>query len=477
MNTYDLVDKYIFNSIDRTDAKRIVSKSLSSFEDGELYSEYSLFENITLDESRIKNSTYNVQSGFCLRAINGDTFANCISDDISKKSLDFAITNLSPLTCNNLLKGENYFNQSGDISHLLYTTENPLSEISYQEKIELMNKIDKYIRKKENTISQVNSTLVGSWKIVHIIQADGSEVVDIRPQVQFRISVVAKQNEKTESGSSGKGGRFLYSNIINEKNWKEMADEAIRMALVNLEAKSSPAGEMPVILGCGWSGVLLHEAVGHGLEGDFNRKKTSVFSGKIGEQVTAKNITIIDDGTIKNRRGSINIDDEGTPSQCTTLVENGILKNYMTDKINAKLLGVKSTGNGRRESYLYAPQVRMTNTFMLGGKQTHDELISSVHNGIYAKSFTGGQVDITSGKFVFTTNEAYLIQNGKLETPIKNATLIGSGFEVMNNIDLIANNSCLDDGIGSCGKGGQMVAVGVGMPSVRIKKITVGGKN
>lgn len=475
MNNYDLVDKFIFNNIDRLEAKKIVSKALSSFEDGELFSEYSLFENITLDESKIKYSTYNVQSGFCLRAILGDTFANCISDDISRKSLNFAISNLSPLKCNPTQRS--VYTKVLNKIEKFYTTENPLSQISYKEKIHLLNEIDKYIRNKESKITQVNSSLVGSWKIVHIIQSDGSEQIDIRPQVQFRIGVVAKDKDKTEAGSCGKGGRFLYSNIINEENWKQMADEAIRMALVNLEANTSPTGEMPVILGCGWSGVLLHEAVGHGLEGDFNRKKTSVYSGKIGEQVTAKNITIVDDGTILNRRGSINIDDEGTPTQRTILVEDGILKNYMTDKINAKLLGVQSTGNGRRESYLYAPQVRMTNTFMLGGEKTHDELISSVQKGIYAKSFTGGQVDISSGKFVFTTNEAYVIQNGKIDTPIKNATLIGSGFEVMNNIDLIANNSCLDDGIGSCGKGGQMVPVGVGMPSVRIKNITVGGKD
>lgn len=474
MNNYDLADKFIFSNIDRLETARIVSKALSSFEDGELYSEYSLFENITLDESKIKYSTYNIQSGFCLRAIVGETFASCVSDDISKKSLNLAISNLSPLNHNQTKKNISLKNSNN--IEAFYTTENPLSKVCYRDKINLLNEVDQYIRKKENKIAQVSSSLVGSWKIVHIIQSDGNEKIDIRPQVQFRINVVAKDKEKTEAGSCGKGGRFLYSNLINEKNWKQMADEAIRMALVNLEAETSPIGEMPVILGCGWSGVLLHEAVGHGLEGDFNRKKTSVYSGKIGEQVTAKNITIIDDGTIPNKRGSINIDDEGTSSQRTILVEDGILKNYMTDKINAKLLGVQSTGNGRRESYLYSPQVRMTNTFMLGGDKTHDELISSVQNGIYAKSFTGGQVDITSGKFVFTTNEAYIIKNGKLDAPIKNATLIGSGFDVMNNIDLIANNSSLDEGIGSCGKGGQMVPVGVGMPSVRIKKITVGGK-
>ena len=340
-----------------------------------------------------------------------------------------------------------------------------------------MGQIDVYLRAKDPKVVQVSASLSAEWQAVKIIQAKGRETQDIRPLVNLMINVVVKDGDRMESGAFGFGGRYLYDEIIEETAWKYAADEALRTALVNLESVPAPAGEMPVVLSSGWCGVLLHEAVGHGLEGDFNRKGSSVFTGKIGEQVTAKGITVVDDGTLPDRRGSITIDDEGTTSQRTVLIEDGILKNYMFDRLNARLMNKEPTGNGRRESFAYAPQVRMTNTFMTEGDKDPQELIASVKKGIFAKSFHGGQVDITSGKFVFTSAEAYLIENGKITAPIKDATLIGSGIEVMNAIDMVAKDSCLDNGIGSCGKGGQMVPVGVGQPSVRISAITVGGGN
>lgn len=473
MTVQKTADDLFFSRMDKETTIKTVQDALTGCDDGELFIENRFSERLTLDDGRIKTSAFDATSGFGLRAVCDDTYAYSISNDLSIDALKQAAQSVQPIKKNH--KSAQIFLPASTPSVALYSDVNPLPLIPFEEKVELMKQIDAYLRSKDSKVVQVSAVLSGEWQVVKIIGADGRETADVRPLVLLNISVIVKQGSKMESGSYGMGGRYEYGEIISESVWKNAANEALRVALINLESISAPAGEMPVVLGPGWCGVLLHEAVGHGLEGDFNRKGSSVFSGKIGEQVAAKGITVIDDGSIPNRRGSITVDDEGTSPQRTVLIEDGILKNYMLDRMNARLMNELPTGNGRRESFSCAPQVRMTNTFMINGDKEPQELIASVKKGVYAKSFHGGQVDITSGKFVFTSSEAYMIEDGKLTAPIKDATLIGSGIEVMNAIDMIANDSCLDNGIGSCGKGGQMVPVGVGQPSVRIAKITVGG--
>ncbi|MBO4520130.1 MAG: metalloprotease TldD [Alphaproteobacteria bacterium] len=473
MSVQNRIDDIFFNRMDKEQTIKTVQNALLGCNDGELFMEQRFSEQITFDDGHIKTSSFDATSGFGLRAVCEDTYAYAISNDLTLPSLRQAAESVQPIKKNHA--NAELFVTASSPAKALYTDINPLPLVSFENKIDLMKRIDSYLRGKESKIAQVSASLSGEWQAVKIIGADGREACDIRPLVFLNISVIVKNGDKMESGAFGMGGRYAYDRIIGESVWKAAADEALRTALVNLDSVAAPAGEMPVVLGSGWSGVLLHEAVGHGLEGDFNRKGSSVFTGKIGEQVAAKGITVVDDGTLPDRRGSITIDDEGTASQRTVLIEDGILKNYMLDRMNARLMNKQSTGNGRRESFSCAPQVRMTNTFMTGGDKDPQEIIASVKKGVYAKSFHGGQVDITSGKFVFTSSEAYLIEDGKLTAPIKDATLIGSGIDVMNNIDMIANDSCLDNGIGSCGKGGQIVPVGVGLPSVRISKITVGG--
>lgn len=471
MDALQKTDVLFFQNLDREKALGTVREALTGFDDGELFLEYAFSEHLVLDDGRIKSAGFDAASGFGLRAVSGETYAYAISNDISDKSLKRAAQSVRPVR-----QGSHplYTPALGQASPL-YTDANPLALLPFDAKVALMEKIDAYARSKDPKISQVSASLGGSWQAVRILRPDGRETADIRPLVSLRVSIVVRDGDRMESGSYGMGGRYEYASLFEEKTWKYAVDEALRQALVNLSSITAPAGEMPVVLSSGWCGVLLHEAVGHGLEGDFNRKGTSVFTGKIGEQVTARGITIVDDGTLPNRRGSITVDDEGTPSQRTVLIEDGILKGYMQDRMNARLTGTAPTGNGRRESFASAPLVRMTNTFMLNGDKTPEELIASVDKGVYAASFHGGQVDITSGKFVFTSAEAYLIEKGKITAPIKDATLIGSGIDVMNAIDMIADDSCLDEGTGMCGKGGQGVPVGVGQPSVRISKITVGG--
>ncbi|MBO4643279.1 MAG: metalloprotease TldD [Alphaproteobacteria bacterium] len=473
MSVQNRIDDIFFNRMDKEQTIKTVQNALLGCNDGELFMEQRFSEQITFDDGHIKTSSFDATSGFGLRAVCEDTYAYAISNDLTLPSLRQAAESVQPIKKNHA--NAELFVTASSPAKALYTDINPLPLVSFENKIDLMKRIDSYLRGKESKIAQVSASLSGEWQAVKIIGADGREACDIRPLVFLNISVIVKNGDKMESGAFGMGGRYAYDRIIGESVWKAAADEALRTALVNLDSVAAPAGEMPVVLGSGWSGVLLHEAVGHGLEGDFNRKGSSVFTGKIGEQVAAKGITVVDDGTLPDRRGSITIDDEGTASQRTVLIEDGILKNYMLDRMNARLMNKQPTGNGRRESFSCAPQVRMTNTFMTGGDKDPQEIIASVKKGVYAKSFHGGQVDITSGKFVFTSSEAYLIEDGKLTAPIKDATLIGSGIDVMNNIDMIANDSCLDNGIGSCGKGGQIVPVGVGLPSVRISKITVGG--
>ena len=473
MTVQKITDDLFFSRMDKAETIKTVQDALVGCDDGELFIENRFSERLTLDDGRIKTSSFDATSGFGLRAICEDTYAYAISNDLSPAALKQAAQSVQPIKKNH--KNARLFIPDRRTSPPLYSSVNTLPLIPFEKKVELMKRIDTYLREKNSKVAQVSAVLSGEWQAVKIIGADGRETADIRPLVMLMISVIVKDGDKMESGSYGMGGRYEYERVISENVWKNAANEALRVALINLESISAPAGEMPVVLGSGWCGVLLHEAVGHGLEGDFNRKGSSVFSGKIGEQVAAKGITVIDDGSLPNRRGSITTDDEGTAPQRTVLIEDGILKNYMLDRMNARLMNKQPTGNGRRESFSCAPQVRMTNTFMTNGDKDPQELIASVKKGVYAKSFHGGQVDITSGKFVFTSSEAYMIEDGKLTYPIKDATLIGSGIEVMNNIDMIANDSCLDNGIGSCGKGGQMVPVGVGQPSVRIAKITVGG--
>ena len=357
---------------------------------------------------------------------------------------------------------------------LLYVPNDPLDSLTAPQKVALLEKVEKMARAKDPRVSQVMASLGASCDTVLVVGSDGRLAADIRPLVRLSVTVIVEQNGRRETGSSGGGGRFNLG-YFDDLVIQQYVDESVKQALVNLDAKPAPAGEMPVILGAGWPGILLHEAVGHGLEGDFNRKGSSVFTDRIGEQVASKGVTVIDDGTLVDRRGSLNIDDEGNPTQKNVLIEDGVLTGYMQDQLNAGLMGMPVTGNGRRESYAYLPMPRMTNTYMLNGQHHPDELIASVKKGIYAANFGGGQVDITSGKFVFSASEAWLIEDGKLIHPVKGATLIGSGIEAMNQVSMIANNMALDSGVGTCGKDGQSVPVGVGMPSIRIDGLTVGG--
>ena len=357
----------------------------------------------------------------------------------------------------------------------LYTEANPLSACAFETKIKLLSDIDAYARAKDPRVVQVTASISGEWQAVQILRSDGHKVADIRPLVRLNVSVTVARDDKMESGSYGGGGRFVYDSLLDPAYWQKGTDEAIRRAFVNLDARPTPAGEMQVILGPGWPGILLHEAVGHGLEGDFNRKKTSTFSDRIGERVASKGVTVVDDGTITDRRGSISVDDEGTPSQCTTLIEDGILVGYMQDRQNARLMGQKSTGNGRRQSYAHIPMPRMTNTIMRNGEHDPKEMLKSVKNGLYAVNFGGGQVDITSGKFVFSCTEAYLVKDGIVGEAVKGATLIGNGPDAMQKISKVGNDMQMDDGVGTCGKNGQGVPVGVGQPTLLIDGITVGG--
>jgi TldD protein len=357
----------------------------------------------------------------------------------------------------------------------MYSPDNPLTQVPFADKVALCQKIDAAARARDPRVAQVSVSLTGSWRVIEIIRGDGFVASDVRPLVRLGVSIVAADNGRRETGSFGMGGRYGYEHLFDQATWNRAIDEALGQALTNLRSVAAPAGEMPVVLGPGWCGVLLHEAVGHGLEGDFNRKGTSAFSGRIGERVAAPGVTVVDDGAMEHRRGSLTIDDEGTPTRRNVLIEDGILKGYLQDRLNARLMGMEPTGSGRRESFAHAPMPRMTNTFMLGGKDEPGELVSQVKDGIFAKSFGGGQVDITSGKFVFSCTEAYRIRNGKLAEPVKGATLIGDGPTVLTRVKGIGNDLALDEGVGVCGKGGQSIPAGVGQPSLLIDGLTVGG--
>ena len=457
--------------LDPAEAQRLTRQLLSSCDDGELYLQFIASEAFGFDDGRLKTADYSRDSGFGLRGVSGEMTGFAHANEISAAAIARAGETLKLLdaTKNPLAAPPERTNRH------LYTDACPLDLVPFAEKVALLEKIDAVARAKDPRVAQVSASLAASWSVVEIVRPDGHIARDIRPLVRLNVSVVAEQNGRRETGSYGFGGRHLYDRLFDEGAWMYAIDEAVRQALVNLESIAAPAGEKTVLLGPGWCGVLLHEAVGHGLEGDFNRKGTSAFSGRIGERVASPGVTVIDDGSLADRRGSLTIDDEGTPTRETVLIEDGILKGYMQDRLNARLMGAEPTGNGRRESYQHAPMVRMTNTFMQGGQDDPEELLSRVDDGIYATSFGGGQVDITSGKFVFACTEAYKVEKGKVVAPIKGATLIGDGPSVLTRVKGIGNDMALDQGVGMCGKGGQSVPAGVGQPSLLIDGITVGG--
>jgi|TARA_B110000459_G_scaffold153085_1_gene167170 TldD protein len=464
LNDHKINESEVFNLLN--------SLSETGSEYSDLYFQHSVAESWVLDEGIVKDGSYNISHGVGARCVSADKTGFSYSDELNIKAIqgavDFAkgISNTKSKKTPDILKTIDYPSK--------YEALSPLDSLTSKQKVDLLREINS-IARKEPKVVQVSASLSGAYTEVLIASTDGVYQIDCRPMVRVSVTVILEHNGRIEQASSGGGGRYDYSYFASNSLAETYTKEALRLAFVALESKDAPAGKMPVILGSGWPGVLLHEAIGHGLEGDFNRKGSSVFSGKIGEKIASDKCTIVDNGTIANRRGSLTIDDEGTPTQETTLIENGILKGYMMDKMNGRLMNKPSTGNGRRESYAHIPMPRMTNTYMLNGKDHFEDMVSSVENGIYAKNFDGGQVDITSGKFVFSANEAYLIKNGKITTPIKGATLIGAGDEVLHQISMVGDDLKLDPGVGVCGKDGQSVPVGVGQPSLKIDMLTVGG--
>lgn len=443
----------------------------------DLYFQSSVHESWVLEDGLVKDGSFNIERGVGVRAISGEKTGFAYADSINAAALKQAATAARGIAAAGQHGSVKAFSKTGHSD--IYLPCEPLQSLSNTDKVAMLHQIEAYIRTLDSRAEQVMVSLSGVYEEVLVAASDGTYASDIRPLVRLNCSVLLQQGDRRERGSAGGGGRtdYLYfSETVNgEPRWQQYAREAVRMAQVNLTAIDAPAGTMPVVLGSGWPGVLLHEAVGHGLEGDFNRKGSSTFSGRIGEQVASKLCTIVDDGTLAHRRGSLNIDDEGVPSQHNVLIENGILKGYMQDKHNAMLMGVAPTGNGRRESFAHLPMPRMTNTYMLAGAHEPEEIIASVKKGIYAPNFGGGQVDITSGKFVFSASEAYLIENGKITAPIKGATLIGSGPEAMQQVSMVGNDLSLDTGVGVCGKQGQSLPVGVGQPTLKLDAMTVGG--
>nr|WP_164749731.1 metalloprotease TldD [Nitratireductor alexandrii] len=464
-----LLEKF---DIPETAVKRLVANAIQGADDGELFVEYSENEALVFDNGRLKTANFNQDQGFGLRAVAGEATGYAHSSEFSEHALARAADAVSAVKAG--YSGRLATPPAGT-NRRLYGDENPIAAPDFAEKARLLQEIDAWLRAKDPRVRQVTASLAASWQTVEILRADGHLVRDVRPLVRLNVAVVVGDGDRQESGSHGMGGRKGFGAFVAETSWKHAADEALRQALVNLEAKPAPAGTFDIVLGAGWPGVMLHEAVGHGLEGDFNRKKTSAFAGLMGQQVAARGVTVVDDGTIAERRGSLTIDDEGTPSGRNVLIEDGKLVGYMQDRQNARLMGVAATGNGRRESYAHEPMPRMTNTFMLGGDAEPAEIIASVKDGVYAVSFGGGQVDITSGKFVFACTEAYRIENGKVTHPIKGAMLIGNGPDAMHRVTMIGNDMKLDTGIGMCGKAGQGVPVGVGQPHLRMNQMTVGG--
>jgi TldD protein len=458
--------------LDRTRTGRHLARGFSGADDGELYLEYRQSEMLVFDNGRLKQATFDTSQGFGLRAVKGEAVGYAHASDLSEEALSRA----ADAVC--AVRGGysgTYAEAPARTNAHLYGDDNPLAAPGFDAKVRLIETIDAYARAKDPRVRQVSVSLAATWQAIEILRADGAAYRDVRPLVRVNVSVVAGEGERQETGTHGYGGREGYARFIATDAWQSAADDAVRQALVNLEAVAAPAGEMDVVLGPGWPGVMLHEAVGHGLEGDFNRKRTSAFAGLMGQRVAAPGVTVVDDGTIAGRRGSLTIDDEGTPTNRTVLIEDGILVGYMQDRQNARLMNMRPTGNGRRQSHAHVPMPRMTNTYMLAGERDPSEILASVKNGIYAVSFGGGQVDITSGKFVFQCTEAYRLENGKVGAPIKGAMLIGNGPDALTRVAMIGSDLELDTGIGTCGKNGQGVPVGVGQPTLRLDRITVGG--
>ena len=462
---------FLYRSLDPNEAQRLAVRHLAGHDDGELYLQYRVSESFGFDDGRLKLADYNSASGFGLRGVTGETTAFAHANEISAAAIDRAAATLKLLdpATGAAAPPPLRTNQA------MYGAEDPLGLVPFADKVALCQRVDAAARARDPRVEQASVMLSASWSVIEILRADGFVARDVRPMVRLGVSIVARDGDRRETGFHGFGGRYLYDRLFEEAEWNRSIDIALGQALVNLEAVAAPAGEMTVVCGPGWPGVLLHEAVGHGLEGDFNRKGTSAFSGRIGERVAAPGVTVVDDGAMSERRGSLTIDDEGTPTARNVLIEDGILKGYLQDRLNARLMGMAPTGNGRRESFAHAPMPRMTNTFMLAGKDDPDELVGRVKDGVYAKSFGGGQVDITSGKFVFSCTEAYRIRNGKLAEPLKGATLIGDGPSVLTRVKGIGNDLQLDEGIGMCGKAGQSIPAGVGQPTLLIDGLTVGG--
>lgn len=462
---------YRDDQLDPDTAQRLAAELLAKCDDGELYLQYRASESFGFDDGRLKTADYSTDAGFGLRGVSGEMTGFAHANEISASAIRRAgetLTLLDP-ALSSMAAAPRQNNRH------LYTDGDPMGLIPFADKVALCQQIDAAARARDPRVAQVTVGLSASWSVVEIVRADGFVAHDVRPLVRLNVSIVAEDNGRRESGFFGLGGRYLYDHLFDPATWNRAIDEALRQAIVNLSSVDAPAGEMTVLVGPGWPGVLLHEAVGHGLEGDFNRKGTSVFSGRIGERVAAPGVTVVDNGALEARRGSLSIDDEGTPTGETILIEDGILKGYMQDRLNARLMGVEPTGNGRRESYAHAPMPRMTNTYMKDGQDDPAELLSRVKNGIFAKSFGGGQVDIVSGKFVFSCTEAYLVKDGKIGAPVKGATLIGDGPTVLTKVTGIGNDMALDEGVGICGKGGQSVPAGVGQPTLLVEGLTVGG--
>ena len=450
----------------------LVGEALHGADDGELFLEYRQSESFSLEDGKLKAASFDTAQGFGLRAVSGEATGYAHASELSEAAIRRAAETVravrpGPASAPDAAPGKT--------NRQLYAPDNPLDAVPFASKVQLLQEIDAYARAADPRVRQVMASLTGSWQAVSIRRADGARADDIRPLLRLNVSVVVEEGGVRETGSYGSGGRHAYAPLLAPGRWRGHADEALRQALTLLEARAAPAGEMQVVLGPGWPGILLHEAIGHGLEGDFNRKKTSVFSGLMGERVAAPGVTVIDDGTLPDRRGSLTVDDEGTPTQSTTLIEDGILVGYMHDRLNARLTGAASTGNGRRQGFAHQPMPRMRNTIMQAGAEDPEDIIRSVPNGLYAVNFGGGQVDITSGKFVFSASEAYRIEDGRVGAPVKGATLIGSGHEVLKNVRAIGADMRLDPGIGTCGKNGQGVPVGVGQPTLLVDGLTVGG--
>jgi TldD protein len=458
--------------LDRANVQRHLGRGLDGADDGELFLEYRQSEVLGFDNGRLKTATYDTAQGFGLRAVKDEAVGYAHSSDFSEAALARAAEAVRAV------KGGysgRYAEAPPRTNVRLYGDDNPLGSPGFEAKAKLLEEIDAYARAKDPKVRQVSASLAATWQVVEILRGDGETYRDVRPLVRLNVSIVAGDGSRMETGSHGYGGREGFPRFIAAANWRGAVDDAVRQALINLDAVPAPAGEMDVVLGPGWPGVMLHEAVGHGVDGEVNRTNPAAFAGVLGQQVAAKGVTVVDDGTMAARRGSLSIDDEGTPTNRTVLIEDGILKGYMHDRLNARLLGAAPTGNGRRESFAHAPIPRMTNTYMQAGDRDPGEILQSVKRGLYAVNFGGGSVDITSGKFVFSASEAYLIEDGKIGPAVKGATLIGNGPDAMNKVTMVGNDLRLDDGVGTCGKDGQGVPVGVGQPTLRMDGLTVGG--